>query len=256
MQTEGRKMTIFLKTQVAFLLLTLSVTSFSQVKNHGTECLIVEMANWDGVPQLTITDTLKPDSFCKGPLDLVIPSGVTHIARAFFGVPVRSIKFNKEIRVIGGESFRGFDRRQILKELNLPNTIEKVSHNAFGSGSIRKLTLPAKNIQFGSWAFWSNRIEDLKISGKQKIISVGLFSENKISKLELQEGIQIIEEDAFAYNELKTLRIPRSVKSIGPGAFAENNKLKYVYMYSGTKFFDGTTDDPTFPENVKIVFLD
>lgn len=116
--------------------------------------------------------------------------------------------FPEGIKTIGGLIYTGA-AKNIIQEITLPNTLEKIKTNAFMHQFLK-----------GS----------LRIPGSCKIIESGAFygSNSNITELILEEGIQTIGSTAFQFTGNKSifdLHIPNSVQFVGQDAFAISSLL-------------------------------
>ena len=140
-----------------------------------------------------------------------------------------------------------------LKDLIIPNTVEKINKYAFrGCSSLTSLTLSNNLTSIGENAFagcsglrsvtvcsdklsLSNAFPDSKSveklvygEGCAKAVSTGLTS---VSEVSLPTSLQTIDANAFRnFTNLKSVTIPRNVTGIGSGAFSGcSNVAKLVY---------------------------
>ncbi|PRB06718.1 hypothetical protein CQ046_01085 [Chryseobacterium sp. MYb7] len=120
----------------------------------------------------------------------------------------KRIVFPEGIKVIGGiAGGPGFlyqaAAKNIITQVTLPSTLERIKANAFGNQFITGT---------------------LRIPGSCKIIEASAFSgsNSRVSELILENGIETIDNYAFQLagnTTITDLHIPKSVKSVGQNAF-------------------------------------
>ncbi|MBE4950283.1 leucine-rich repeat domain-containing protein [Chryseobacterium culicis] len=134
-----------------------------------------------------------------------LPSPTDHTEIMGIG---KRIVFPEGIKVIGGiAGGPGFlyqaAAKNIITQVTLPSTLERIKANAFGNQFITGT---------------------LRIPGSCKIIETSAFSgsNSRVSELILENGIETIDNYAFQLAGATTvteLYIPKSVKSVGQNAF-------------------------------------
>ncbi|OAV70863.1 hypothetical protein Barb4_01068 [Bacteroidales bacterium Barb4] len=173
--------------------------------------------------------------------DLIIPAeAVLTIYGGSWGgedqyikLPVESIGFNafagskylKHLTIQGNTAigFSAFNACENLESINLPDSLERIGHEAFRHcWKVKELTVP-KGLKEWSYAFAYMSIESVTV----------------------QDGLEQIADHAFSYcTSLKNISLPESVKEIGSGAFLDCTSLerfeipKYVSKL-GTGIFSG-----------------
>lgn len=120
-----------------------------------------------------------------------------------------------EILIIPNEIMRIEDgalrelRKQSIKTIIIPDSVEHIGESAFANLSISRITLPSK----------------------LKIISDELFDGcTSLSDITLQEGIQEIGEGAFQCCAIKNIKLPDSITKIEAYAFSSCEKLEEIVI--------------------------
>lgn len=128
--------------------------------------------------------------------------------------------------------------------VELPKSIEKIGNNAFSSGFMGEIDLPALKV-IGNYAFADSKVSSFKFYDTLETIGKGAFSGSSLSRVEMAtppdtikeatfeqcdrleyvsigEGVKCIEKNAFLYTEPDTFQLPASLVDIGPNALPVN----------------------------------
>jgi len=131
------------------------------------------------------------------------------------------------LKIIGN---RLFYFTSAVTGIDLPDTVERISENAFNGCNLGEVTIPASVKFLDNRAFSSAGITTLTFeAGSQlEIIGKSAFSANYMSgELILPLGLRIIEEGAFYYcNDITSIIIPNTVTGIGKDAFRTTGILE------------------------------
>lgn len=107
-----------------------------------------------------------------------------------------------------------------IREVVLPDDLQRIGNRAFQSVKISEVILPNKLREIGDSAFRETLIEKVICPKTLQLIGDWCFFECKnLTSLTLNEGLVEIGEHAFDKSRIKEVDIPQSVRRIGFGAF-------------------------------------
>ena len=121
-----------------------------------------------------------------------------------------------------------FENCKNLKNVTLPNTLEKISYSAFNNSGLTGIELPEGLTTIEGWAFTA--CEDLKeVTIPTTLTTWGdnAFRNSGLTKVELPEGLTIIGKTAFENcTGLKEIKIPVSLTTWGSHTFKGSGLTK------------------------------
>lgn len=109
-----------------------------------------------------------------------------------------------------------------LNDIKFPNSLEKISANAFcdSDGYIYKVEFGNGLKEIGESAFYNTQIDELKLPDSLKKIGRCAFMDNdNLSSIDFGKGIEEIGEGAFYNCSILSVYVPDNVKKIGEQAF-------------------------------------
>ncbi len=216
-----------------------------------------------------------------------MPSGMddTSWKAALEGRYLSDVTIEYGVKSIMDDAFYG---EVYLKNINLPNSIERIGHYAFAGTSISYVKLPRKLVYFDNMMFDSTQIKNYAVDSsnenysavdgvlysKDKSVLVafpcGRFVEGFDSDgnpvpdndytFEIPSYVKEIGEYAFYNSYASSVVIPGNVKTVGKQAFAGNVNLKNLVIENGVKSFGesaflscSSLVDITFPYSVNYI---
>ena len=110
-----------------------------------------------------------------------------------------------------------------VKEVVLPDCIERVGDFAFSGSKLNKINFPEKMRSIGIYAFASTLLEEVKLPPTLAKLGAYAFANTKIRGVEIPISLKKIEEGSFMKcQNLQSSKIRlNNVKSIGNAAFAK-----------------------------------
>lgn len=128
--------------------------------------------------------------------------------------------------------------RNIIGNVNLPDTLEAIGYSAFNSCGLLKLDMPDSVISVGDFAFSSNYITSLHLSSSLREIGSEAFAGLKVDELILPDGITTIGSSAFESSEIKKATLPKSLVSVGSKIFYRCPELEELNIECSLSVFD------------------
>ena len=177
------------------------------------------------VNKKTVIPTFQTDATGKTLLvyngtdkEVVIPKEITLIGNGAFEnnstITKVSFESGSKIKNIARYSFKSCVN---LKEVKLPNTLEKISYGAFED---------------------CMRLEKVVIPSSVKTIEDNAFSGcSSLEEIDLKEGIETIGNKAFAETAISTLYFPSSIQSFGEGVFTGCDQLDELEIATNSTLF-------------------
>ena len=106
---------------------------------------------------------------------------------------IQKVSIDEGISSIGYGAFANMR----FTEIDLPQTLQKISALAFIGSNLRTIDIPDTVNQIGSLAFDDNHIEELRIPTSLTKLESGAFASNPIHTLVIPEGVTQISPTAF-----------------------------------------------------------
>ena len=151
--------------------------------------------------------------------EILIPGSVREVQpHAFYGcLGFGRCAFESGLTEIGDYAFA----YSSLKEVKLPDTVERIGSRAFNSPSLTEFCLPASLTEIGSYALSESRIRSLEIPDGVTEIPAGFCTGcTELQTVVLPSALRTVGEYAFAFTfSLRSVSIPQGCRSIGTGAF-------------------------------------
>lgn len=109
-----------------------------------------------------------------------------------------------------------------FKNIELPDTIEYIGHQAFKNCSqIKNIKLPENLQTIGDRAFmYCSNLTSITIPGKAKLGFAAFFGCTNLSKVNIKDGVKCIPERCFCTSKIDKITIPDSVEEIYRSAFS------------------------------------
>jgi hypothetical protein len=129
-----------------------------------------------------------------------------------------------------------FDHCVKLKNIDLPDSLESIEHNAFDSTAIKHIYIPPKISILNEEVFTNcthlEKIIFSKMSTLKKIGKCCFRNCNSLKYIKLPKSLEVLGYDAFCncFN-LKIIFIPKSIKIIEKFAFKKCTNLTHVIFY-------------------------
>ncbi|MDU7032316.1 MAG: leucine-rich repeat protein [Finegoldia magna] len=149
-------------------------------------------------------------------------------------------------------------KNNIIKEVVLPQSLNKIGKEAFSDNKLETITIPKNVSRIEDGTFRNNNLSSVKMEGKVKYIGSECFMNNKLQNIDLPEGLQSIKDGSFSGNFLTEIKIPESVTEIETGAFYGNQIQALNISKNLKKIGDGAfgycrIKELLVPENVEVI---
>ena len=149
-------------------------------------------------------------------------------------------------------------KNNIIKEVVLPQSLNKIGKEAFFDNKLETITIPKNVSRIEDGTFRNNNLSSVKMEGKVKYIGSECFMNNKLQNIDLPEGLQSIKDGSFSGNFLTEIKIPESVTEIETGAFYGNQIQALNISKNLKKIGDGAfgycrIKELLVPENVEVI---
>lgn len=128
-----------------------------------------------------------------------------------------------------------------LQSVELPNTIQTLKKDAFGSCSITSLNIPSSCKYIGESCFWGAKLTDITIPGSVDTIQNHAFRMcRELTTLRLDEGVKFVGEHAFnSCEKLVNVSLPASLNTICHHAFKGCETLPSIVIPSELENYGG-----------------
>ena len=140
-------------------------------------------------------------------------------------------EFLKEIHIpnsvnrIGTEAFNGCI---LIDSITIPENVTNIGESAFKNcSSLKEVTILSENVEIGNWAF-SNCDSIISINISAHIVSA--FSSNNLERIIINSGESIGSLALNGYTKLKEITLPDTLIEIGDFAFKECRSLENIYL--------------------------
>ena len=149
-------------------------------------------------------------------------------------------------------------KNNIIKEVVLPQSLNKIGKEAFSDNKLETITIPKNVSRIEDGTFRNNNLSSVKMEGKVNYIGSECFMNNKLQNIDLPEGLQSIKDGSFSGNFLTEIKIPESVTEIETGAFYGNQIQTLNISKNLKKIGDGAfgycrIKELLVPENVEVI---
>lgn len=172
--------------------------------------------------------------------DAVVPYGVLQIAHGAFknSDELMSLTISDGIKVLDGGILDGCSG---LKDIYLPESVEKIEKDAFGScKALRCIVLPAKDIEAEAGFLQGIMLEEFIMPDGITVLGEGLFYNASIERLTIPNTVRKISKNCFEGADIEEVIIPEGVQEIGEYAFYNSNVKRVAVPESVSKLNDGT----------------
>lgn len=172
--------------------------------------------------------------YLKNEKEVIVPTSINDYYITKIG------SYKADDKIIG--AFGGKD----VEKVTLPDTVTEIYMVAFfDCQKLREINLPDSLEKIGGGAFAGTALESVTIPGGVATIPDHCFTESPMTELTIKDGVKEIQGTAFwKCANLTEVRIPKTVETVGDYAFANCDGLKDVYFYNpDTKIGDETFED-------------
>ncbi len=137
-----------------------------------------------------------------------------------------------------------FERCKALKQLDLPDSLQKLGHAMLSETRMEQLTIPPNVIDVSS-AFCESGLLYIKLPPSVEKLGKGAFVYSSAVTIDLSEvQIKELPDQCFQYcSDLENLILPRSLESFGWACFSKNDMLKRIVLPDGFKSLGSTRMD-------------
>lgn len=130
-----------------------------------------------------------------------------------------------------------------LTSVLLPDTLQKISGNAFHSNALTSVDIPDSVTYLGANAFYGNQLTTINLGTGLTEIKGGAFAGNQITELVLPSGIKTVGDGAFQSNAITRVTIGSNVtltKSTSLGTYGASFNTFYtsVGKVAGTYVYE------------------
>ena len=213
-------------------------------KVYSDEVETIEESTFDGysvLEEIDIPDSIK--SIGKNAF-----SGCTNLKKINYLGTLRdwcNIEFESAAANPLGIGVNLYIDEALVKEIVIPEDIEKISNFAFCGYSVLESVIITNNVkEIGECAFKASGIKSIAISGSVREIGEQAFSNCKnLSQVVIADGVESIGRAAFHSTEIKSIEIPGSVKTISGAAFRNCNSLNQVILHEGIERIESQAFD-------------
>ena len=159
--------------------------------------------------------------------DETFNSTVFEIPEKYQGKPVTKI------------TSRVFENNQIIKEVNLPDSIVEIGVSAFASSSLEKIKLPQnESLTMGYTVFSRSNLENITIPGSVGYVEPAMFDGcSNLKTAILEEGITGIGTDCFHGSALESIQLPETLNHISTYSLS-NTMLARLNIPNGVTYID------------------
>lgn len=131
-----------------------------------------------------------------------------------------------------------------LEFIHIPDSVLKISDNAFYGCALKHIDLPKHLESIGQFAFYGcSNLTEVKIPEHLTTIEHGVFEGcSSLTNVEIPPTIKRIGYSAFCEcRKLQTITIPNTVESIGFGAFERCSNLNYIFIPRSIRKIESST---------------
>ncbi|MBE6718726.1 MAG: leucine-rich repeat domain-containing protein [Ruminococcaceae bacterium] len=243
------------KTFSLFLLITLC-----------TVCILSSCGNKSGFTYAKVEGGIAITGYTGENMDVIIPEEINGkpvieiASKAFDTSLIKSIVVPKTVTKINSYAFRRcpnltsveiqgsiteiadgmFNFCPLLKEFTIPEGVERIGNNAFGSSAITSITLPDSVKTIDDYAFYGCKsLTSFKAGKNLEIIGNNSFAGCiALKDISLSQNIKQIGEYAFSYcTAIESIEFPESVKKLSMGVLSGTN-ITEMYVSSGVTTID------------------
>ena len=175
---------------------------------------------------------------CKNLIEVTVPESVKEIGSAAFYecTSLVSIKLPECLTVIEGQLFDGCEN---LSHVHIPNNVKEIKPHSFFGTNLKQIILPQKLEKLSGNAFSSSPLtEIISLSDNFTIKNNAVFCDDgktivlyygKDEKYIIPDGVETIADFAFSYAfSIREFIIPQSIKQIGRGVLNETLPKKIL----------------------------
>lgn len=187
--------------------------------NYGTNC---QWSLNNGI--LTISGNGSMADF--GPSDVNHSNGSESPWDQFYQ-EINTVNVEYGIENLGERAFKSLEN---LQNINIPNSVEKISKHALSYTSLNSIDIPDSVNEIGSWAFEGcASLTSVKIPDSVLSLGNGIFYlDTSLTSVELPAFIERIGISTFHTTEsLQSIVIPDGVTDIDSSAFYNTNAVIY-----------------------------
>ena len=232
-----------------------------QLKTYANNILLLGETSflvWDFEITIEGDDIILKEYKNDTKKEVSIPFFITKIDHSAFQWKdnIKTVTFQEgsRLKCIGREAF---EKCLLLRNVNLPDSLEEIKYGAFASTSIKTLILPNNLKKIGESAFdGCHHLEKVTFNSNLKSICKGAFLGCiHLKKILLPHSLEMIDGEAFRLCEsLESAIIPDSVIVLGRSVFSSCKNLKSVTLGKGiTTIPYGSFEDCNSLEELNIL---
>lgn len=226
--------------------------------------------------------TIKDYTFagCKALTSIVIPEGIETIGNEAFAHKwmgtgeLESITFPSTLKEIGDKAF-SCNR---LKNVVLPDNIEKLGENAFSScnelesivfsknmkeipddcmgdcTSLNNVTIPNGITKIGTYAFVNcSQLKSIVLPESVVELGQGIFFNSGLESIQLPSKLTYLSKNMFSLcQQLKSFTVPNSITEIEGGAFSGCSNLSSIVIPESVTYIGGNAFSETAIEEITL----
>ena len=267
----------------------------------GTTDISRSLLRNTGLEKIELPDTIKnvgeyAFAGCTNLEEIKLPVEIEQIGEyAFASTSIKDIELLQSIKSIGEGVFYNctslskiklpnnlkeisislFRECKGLKEITIPESVQKIRGEAFENSGIETITMPPNLTEIRVQAFKGSNLKNIKFSGKETLIGNEVFANcdaleeiqlpdtvtdfgekvfqdsDKLVDVKLGKGITEIPSNTFEHcDQLRKIIIPSNIRKIGDSAFANCVALTDITIPTATKEISETAF--SYPEKITI----
>lgn len=136
----------------------------------------------------------------------------------------------KNMDSIEPDYFAG-DEREILKAVEIPNSIKSIENHAFNNTHIEHVDIPNSVVNIHHYAFsYCFNLKSVNLPQYLKKIDYGVFAWTALESIIIPDSVKEIDDVAFVGSNLQNIVLSKNLKRIGEEAFEDCEHLRSIII--------------------------